>query len=92
MLPVNDNTYVIPDKRPGSPPQSPVNPYVSYFDDPVYGMPQRPRLTSKHKTESRENLLEDTCLTVEDSGDYEAPPPPERTTSLKMDNEKYVTD
>ena len=81
MLPLADTTtYVIADKDPDNPSGSPTNPYVGYFDDPLYETNTRHKMAAR--TESTENLLDSTS-NVEDSGEYDTPLPPQRTTSLK---------
>ena len=80
MVPSTDGKTYISSEAPGSP-TTPSNPYTAYFDDPVYDTAVKPKRPSTKRTESRENLLE--AAGIEDSGDYDMPLPPERTTSLK---------
>ncbi len=84
MLPLADKTtYIIAEKDQSS--CSPTNPYVGYFDDPIYT--SNTNTAKPKRTESTENLLDST---VEDSGEYDTPLPPERTTSLKEIDIKLV--
>ncbi len=80
MMPLatDGTTYVVTTSL-GSP-TSLKNPYSAFFDDPVYSSVVKPKRMSTIKGDSTENLLEDG---VEDSGEYDMPLPPVRTTSLQ---------
>ena len=77
-LATDGTTYVVTSSL-GSP-TSLKNPYSAFFDDPIYTSVAKPKRMSTIKGgDSTENLLEDA---VEDSGEYDMPDPPVRTTSL----------